>query len=175
MSVGTKIEAPAIQAGEWFNTIHPLSLTELRGKVVVLHAFQMLCPGCVSHGLPQTKAIHDNFSREEVAVIGLHSVFEHHHAMTPQALKAFIHEYCLSFPIAVDQPDDKGSAIPRTMQRYNMQGTPTLVLIDKQGFVRLNHFGRLSDLFVGAFLGQLTAENMTSIPEVCDDTGCSIG
>lgn len=173
MPTSTKLWAPAIQASEWFNTTHPVSLPELRGKVVVMHAFQMLCPGCVSHGLPQAKAIHDNFSVEEVAVIGIHSVFEHHDVMSPKALQAFIHEYRLTFPIAVDKAGNNG-AIPQTMHRYNMQGTPTLVLIDKQGFIRLNHFGRLSDLFVGAFLGQLTAEKVPETIDVCDDSGCRI-
>jgi len=43
-------DAPPLQVAQWFNTPAPLSLEALRGKVVVLEAFQMLCPGCVSHG-----------------------------------------------------------------------------------------------------------------------------
>lgn len=39
-----------------------------------------------------------------------------------------------------------------------MKGTPTLILIDRQGHIRLNHFGRLDDLRVGATIGQLISE-----------------
>lgn len=149
--------APPLQASQWFNTPRPLTLEDLRGRVVVLHAFQMLCPGCVSHGLPQAQAVHRQFSAVDVAVIGVHTVFEHHEAMTPVALAAFIHEYRLSFPIAVDQPADDGD-LPRTMRDYGMRGTPTLVVIDRAGRIRMHGFGRVEDLMLGALLGQLLAE-----------------
>ena len=41
---------PELQTTDWLNTDEPVSLGALRGKVVVIEAFQMLCPGCVSHG-----------------------------------------------------------------------------------------------------------------------------
>ena len=46
--------APPWSIDSWVQgTRTPLSLESLRGKVIVMHAFQMLCPGCVTHGLPQ--------------------------------------------------------------------------------------------------------------------------
>ncbi len=71
-------EAPELEALTWLNTEEPLTLSGLRGKVVVMHAFQMLCPACVVHGIPQASAIHELYSQDEVQVIGLHTVFEHH-------------------------------------------------------------------------------------------------
>ena len=88
-------------ASQWFNSEAPPTLAGLKGKVVVLHTFQMLCPGCVAHGLPQAQKVHRLFPRAHVEVIGLHTVFEHHEAMVPIALKAFIHENRLAFPIGV--------------------------------------------------------------------------
>lgn len=38
--------APDWEISTWVNH-DPIALAELRGRVVVLHAFQMLCPGCV--------------------------------------------------------------------------------------------------------------------------------
>lgn len=49
------------------------------------------------------------------------------------------------------------SAIPRTMQAYGMQGTPTLVLIDADGNLRGQHFGQVSDLALGARIATLLA------------------
>ncbi len=117
----------------------------------------MLCPGCVSHGLPQAAEIQRVFDPRAVGVVGLHSVFEHHEAMTPVALRAFVHEYRLTFPIAVDQQSEPPS-LPRTMRAYRMQGTPTLVLIDRFGRLRMQHFGVVADLLVGTEIGRLLAE-----------------
>jgi hypothetical protein len=145
---------------EWLNTEGSLRLENLQGRVVVLHAFQMLCPGCVLHGLPQAQRIHNLFPRDEIAVIGLHTVFEHHEAMTPAALKAFVHEFRLSFPIGIDQPGET-SPIPQTMHAYGMRGTPTLILIDRRGIIRKHSFGQEDDLKVGADIASLLCERDT--------------
>jgi peroxiredoxin len=174
--------APELDVTRWFNAPRPPTLAALRGRVVVLHAFQMLCPGCVIHGLPQAQAIHERFAGEGVAVIGLHAVFEHHAVMTPEALAAFIHEYRLRFPIAVDRPAAQGG-IPHTMSAYRMRGTPTLILIDRGGRIRRHEFGRPDDLAVGAAIGQLLAESgaaesvitedRDAAPAGCDEAGCA--
>lgn len=155
--------APALDVVRWFNTPTALDLTVLRGRVVVLHAFQMLCPGCVQGGLPQAQRISRLFPAEQVAVIGLHTVFEHHAAMTPVSLEAFIHEFRLTFPIAVDRPSDDGR-IPRTMAAYGMRGTPSLILIDRAGRIRKHGFGTEDDLLVGAEIATLMAESATDRP-----------
>ena len=96
--------APAWQVSQWFNSRTPLDLAGLRGRVVVLHAFQMLCPGCVLHGVPQAERIHQQFAGEGVAVVGLHTVFEHHEAMRPVSLQACLHEFGIGHPVGMDAP-----------------------------------------------------------------------
>ena len=91
-----------------------------------------------------------------MVVIGLHTVFEHHAAMTEIALEAFIHEYRLTLPIGVDQPGADGP-IPETMRRYEMRGTPTLIVIDRDGIIREHAFGMVDDLALGALVGSLAA------------------
>ena len=151
--------APPWTTREWFNTGEALHLAGLRGSVVVLHAFQMLCPACAHHGLPQAQRIHATFAASGVAVIGLHTVFEHHAAMTPVSLQAFLHEYRIRFPVGVDAPStDPREPIPRTMQAYGMQGTPSLVLIDRNGHMRQHAFGAVEDLALGAAIATLIAE-----------------
>ncbi len=149
--------APPIEATRWFNTDDALTLDALRGRVIVIEAFQMLCPGCVSHGLPQAGRVFETFSRNDVVVLGLHSVFEHHEAQTPTSLEAFLHEYRIAFPVGVDRPDPEGP-LPRTMSSYGMQGTPTLVLIDRKGHRRVQHFGHVADLQLGAEIMALIHE-----------------
>ena len=74
--------------------------------------------------------------------------------MTAAALEAPIQEYRLSFPIAVDRPSPE-NPMPLTMRNYNLQGTPSLVLIDKTGRIRFQHLGRLQG------------------SSACDDDGCN--
>lgn len=166
----------------WLNTPAPITLASLRGRVVLLHAFQMLCPGCVAYGLPQAERVRQSFPAAELAVVGLHTVFEHHDVMTVQALRAFIHEYRWSFPIGVDQPDGRGGP-SLTMTRYGLRGTPSCIVLDRQGRVRLHHFGQMDDLALGAMLGGLIAERQgadavpadapASMPGAPSDGACS--
>ena len=151
--------APPWVTREWFNTQQPLQLADLRGQVVVLHTFQMLCPGCVQHGLPQAQRVHNTFAGAGVAVVGLHTVFEHHAAMTPVSLQAFLHEYRIRFPVGVDAPSvEAHNPVPLTMQAYGLQGTPSLVLIDRQGQLRHHSFGAVDDMALGACIATLIAE-----------------
>ena len=149
--------APAWSVDRWFNAPEDFGLHKLEGRVIALHAFQMLCPGCVAHGIPQAQRIAATFDRNEVAVVGLHTVFEHHEAMRPVSLAAFLHEYGVSFPVGVDVPSENGPA-PETMTRYRMRGTPSLVLIDRDGRLRYHAFGRPDDMVVGAAVQALVAE-----------------
>lgn len=149
--------APELLAQTWFNTERPILLSGLRGQVIVLTAFQVLCPISIGVGIPQAQRIFETFEPKDVAVIGLHATFEHHDAITHAVIKAFIHEYRVKFPVAVDQAN-KASPIPHTMERYLMRGTPSLVLIDRHGYVRKHTFGAVDDLRIGAEIGALTQE-----------------
>src|ERR1700688_2945348 len=153
--------APELQVQAWYNTDRPLLLSALRDRVVVLVAFQVLCPKSLSCGIPQAQRIHETFEPSDVAVIGLHATFEHHDAYNGAVIKAFIHEYRLKFPIALDLPN-AASPIPHTMERYKMRGTPSLVLIDRQGLVRKHAFGAVDDLRIGAEIGALTQESASA-------------
>jgi peroxiredoxin len=152
--------APPWTTREWFGVDKAVQLADLRGKVVLLHAFQMLCPACVHHGLPQAQRVHATFAARDVAVIGLHTVFEHHAAMTPVALQAFLQEYGITFAVGVDAPSaDARNPIPVTMQAYGMRGTPSLILIDRNGQLRMHAFGAVQDLALGAAIATLIAQD----------------
>ena len=150
-------KTPEIAVSRWFNTKTPLTLAGLRGRPVLIHAFQMLCPGCVSHGTPQAEKAFKLFRNSDLQVIGLHTVFEHHAAMTEIALEAFIHEYRLSMPIGVDQPGDNGP-LPLTMQRFAMRGTPTSILVGRDGAILHHGFGQEDDMMLGALIASALEE-----------------
>ena len=126
----------------------------------MIEAFQMLCPGCVSHGLPQARRISQTFG-DDVTVLGLHTVFEHHEAMGPTSLEAFLHEYRIGFPVGIDRHERPGG-MPVTMERFGLRGTPSLIAIDRNGRIRLDELGAVDDLAVGALLGRLIDEDPTT-------------
>jgi hypothetical protein len=72
------------------------------------------------------------------------------------------------------------------MEAYQMQGTPTLILIDKVGHVRLHKFGHVNDLMLGFSIGALLSEEVGGESDAetkkqksatktgCDEDGCCI-
>ena len=175
--------APELDVSTWLNTDEPITLASLRGRVILIEAFQMLCPGCVSHSLPQAKRVAAYFRQSDVAVLGLHTVFEHKDAQGSEtALKAFLHEYRIGFPVGIDR--QMGDArIPSTMSEYQMEGTPTTILIDAEGLLRKQFFGREEDLVLGAEISELIAEKdpanqvaaaASTSSNDCDENGCPV-
>jgi hypothetical protein len=155
---------PALEVAQWFNAPAPPSLKALKGKVVVLVAFQMLCPGSLRHALPQAQRLARAFNSDEVAVLGLHMVFENHKDMTPSLLEPFLQDERITIPVAVDAPN--GDGLPKTMEAYGMQGTPTLLLFDRQGRLRRHYLGAVDDVRLGAEIMALVLEDANASRQV---------
>ncbi len=168
-----KLPAPELATSQWFNTPVPLSLVSLRGRPVFLHTFQLLCPGCVAQAIPQVRRIEQVFAGSDLQIIGLHTVFEHHAAMTPVTLQAFLHEYRLTSPVAVDLAEE-GMDIPLAMRRDGLQGTPSSVLIGRDGVILHQAFGVEDDIAVGARIAMAIAASLHDrLDGTPDATACS--
>jgi hypothetical protein len=149
--------APEWQIAEWLNCDRPLALADFRGRTLAVLAFQLLCPGCVSQAIPQLQRLREAFPEGDLAVVALHSVFEHHEAQGRiEVLNAFLHENRIRLPVGIDAPGPGG--VPLTFRAYAMQGTPTLLLIDAAGRLRMQRFGHIGDLRLGAAVASLVAE-----------------
>lgn len=162
MSNHKAAHAPELAVSEWFNTATPLTLAVLRGRPVFLHTFQVLCSGCVAEAIPQVKRIERVFANTDLQIIGIHTVFEHHAAMSPVTLQAFLHEYRLKSPVGVDLAE-VGSDIPLTMRRFGLRGTPSSVLIGRDGSILHHAFGVEDDIAVGARIAMALS---TRVPEI---------
>lgn len=79
--------------------------------------------------------------------------------MGADSLEVFVHAYELTYPIGIDQPCVQGNIL-LIMQAYGLRGTPSLVVLDRLGRIRLNHFGHIDHLRIGALQGQLVAEKL---------------
>lgn len=139
---------PELEASTWLNAPEPRPLESLKGRVVVLTAFQTHCPGSLKHGLPQAERVAQGFSDDEVVVIGLNTAFEEPEKQTADKLAAFLTEHGLTFPVAKDTVN--GGDIPKTMAAYEIQGTPTTLIFDRQGRLRRHYLGRVDDIRLAA-------------------------
>lgn len=151
------MKAKDMNIEKWLNTTENFKLDLQDGSIKFIHFFQMLCPGCVYYGIPQTTEVFNKYQSEKFKVMAVHSVFENHEVMSEAALKVFIHEWRLPFPVGIDKRLD-GEWMPETMKTYQMQGTPTTVVIDGKGEVRLAHFGHFEQDQLEAFLNRLIEE-----------------
>lgn len=151
------VSPPEWRIDDWMNTPAPLALSDFKGRVLVVLAFQMLCPGCVSDAIPQLKRVQQIFSTADLAIVGMHTVFEHHAAMGREPLEAFVHEYRLTFPVAIDLGGGE-DGIPQTMRAYQMEGTPTLLIYDRKGRLAHKIFGHTPDMALGAVLASLLSQ-----------------
>ena len=147
---------PELATAAWFNADTPPTLKDLKGKVVVLAAFQQHCPGSLKHGLPQAARLAHAFNDDEVAVIGLNTPFEQTDKQGKKDLEAFVAEHELSFPVALDKAN--GKSLPKTMEAFEIQGTPTVLIFDRQGRLRRHYLGQVDDLRIGAEVMALTIE-----------------
>ena len=135
-SLGIPVRAPSATSAD--DTVLPfeISALDLRGRVVLLHAFQMLCPGCVLHGLPQTQRVARLLAGTPLTVVGLHTVFEHHAVMGPEALAVFLAEHGYGFPVGIDAAGPTGDPLPRTAVAHLTE--PLGPGADRRGFAGLS-------------------------------------
>lgn len=148
---------PEITASRWLNSDGKRTLKAERGKVIVVAICQLSCPGSQKYGLPQAMRLRRAFDEKEVAVFGLHMAFEKFDDQTPDKVEAYLTENGITIPVALDKPD--GENIPETMKAYELQGTPALLLFDRQGRVRRHYLGAVDDLRLGAEVMALLIED----------------
>ncbi|HMP17386.1 MAG TPA: redoxin domain-containing protein [Gemmatales bacterium] len=118
---------------EWVNS-KPLKLSELRGKVVVVHFFAFSCINCI-HNYPWYKEVQEKYKDSEVVLIGIHTP-ETENEYNIERLRKKLEEAGLTHPVAVD--NDKAN-----WNRYGNRIWPCVYLIDKKGNGRFRWDGEL--------------------------------
>jgi len=121
-----KVNAPEFPEGlEWLNTGRPLTIRELRGKVVLLDFWTYCCINCM-HIIPDLKRLEHKYANELV-VIGVHSAKFTGERDTGNIRQAVL-RYEVEHPVVND-------AEMRIWQEYAVRAWPSLYLIDPAGKV----------------------------------------
>ncbi len=119
------IHAPELpQHYSWLNTDQPLSLSELKGRILLLDFWTYCCINCL-HILHDLKYLEKKY-KQYLTVIGIHSAkFDHEQEV--ENIRQAILRYDIEHPVLIDQNYD-------VWQQYTVRGWPTLVLIDPKGY-----------------------------------------
>jgi len=120
---------------QWLNTDRPLSLRELRGKLVLLDFWTYGCLNCL-HILPDLKRLEAKYARELV-VIGVHTAKYGNEAVLANLQQA-IRRYGIPHPVINDHES-------RVWSAYRISGWPTQILIDPNGHILQGFIGEYHD------------------------------
>ena len=116
--------APPLHAdGDWINT-KPLTLAQLRGKVVLIDFWTYSCINCL-RTLPHLKAWYATYHKQGLVIIGVHTpefAFEH----VASNVRAAVKRLGITYPVVQDNRF-------KTWDNYANQYWPAEYLIDKTG------------------------------------------
>jgi len=123
--MASRIRAPELPAtAPWLNTDRPLSLSELRGRILLLDFWTYCCINCL-HVLPSLKYLERKY-KDSLTVIGVHSAkFDNEKAV--ENVRQAILRHDIEHPVLVDSGFN-------VWNQYAVRAWPTLVLVDPQGY-----------------------------------------
>lgn len=130
--------APEFQpSGEWFNS-PPLSIEDLRGKVVLVEMWTFECYNCY-RSIPTLQNFYSAYKDEGFEIVGVHAP-EFDREKVAANVAASIKERGVTWPVFQDNDF-------ATWRAYGTRVWPTFFLVDKDGLIRYGHRGELSDAY----------------------------
>ncbi|WP_268541852.1 thioredoxin-like domain-containing protein [Candidatus Nitrosotenuis cloacae] len=111
---------------EWINTDEPLSLSKLRGNVIVLDFWTYCCINCM-HTLPVLAGLERKYGDKPVVFIGVHSG----KFLTEQEatnVRTAVSRYEIEHPVLVDKE-------MRVWGAFQVNAWPTVMVIDPSGVI----------------------------------------
>ena len=207
IKIGQKV--PPLSVSEWVQG-QPTNFDQSLGQVVLVAVFQVNCPGCFLHCLPEVLRLHHRYAERGLKVLGLATAFEDFDKNNLENLKKLLETgevigetrrsltnhgvlrdgklpYVIDFPVAMDRltqrqygsieseidafisarlselEQDIGLSQPHvreqvkdylehlqyhaeTFEFFHLQGTPSYILVDKNGCLVSSRFGAYPDL-----------------------------
>ncbi|MBI5677897.1 MAG: redoxin domain-containing protein [Planctomycetes bacterium] len=149
------IPAPELTGGaSWLNVSKPLTLADLKGKVVLLDFWTYCCINCM-HIIPDLKKLETKYSKELV-VIGVHSA-KFQNEREAENIRQAILRYGIEHPVI----NDSNFAI---WKAYGARAWPTLVLIDPEGNIVGSDTGEghyaILDKLIGKLVSDFRSKNL---------------
>ena len=109
---------------KWLNTKEPLSLSKLKGHIVVLDFWTYCCINCM-HMIAELTRLEHKYKDKPVVFIGVHSA-KFYNEQDAKNIEQAIMRYEIEHPVIVDEDMSIWRA-------YNVNAWPTIVIIDPNG------------------------------------------
>ncbi len=125
------LAADPVGISTWINS-DPLTLEQLRGKVVLVDFWTYTCVNCI-RTFPYLRLWHSRYADDGLVILGIHTPefeFEKDYTNVLQATQ----ENGIAWPVAQDNDFE-------TWDAYNNRYWPAKYLIDRDGVIRYSHFG----------------------------------
>jgi thiol-disulfide isomerase/thioredoxin len=126
-----RISASLNGATQWINS-PPLSMENLRGKVVLIDFWTYGCFNCMN-ALPHVKALEAKYRDQGLVVVGVHTP-EFAYEKVQSNVEGAVRKLEITYPVAMDNDYTIWNA-------YRNQYWPAQYLVDAQGQIRYQHFG----------------------------------
>lgn len=150
MNIREPYQAPELVGlSGWINS-EPITLADLRGKVVVVDFWTYSCINCI-RTIPFLNEWDERYRKDGLVIIGVHSpefAFEKVRANVEEAVT----DFAIKYPVALDNDFN-------TWRAYDNRFWPAKYFIDKQGRVRHTHFGEGQYMESEAIIRALLAED----------------
>lgn len=121
-----------------------LALSSLRGKVVLLNFWATWCKPCKSE-LPRLSAWYHRLYGHGFTVIGIDE------QESRSDVAGYIRQLHVPYPVVLDANGDIAA-------RYNIQGTPSSLLLDRHGIITETHLGPIDDAYLSTHVAPLVSD-----------------
>ncbi len=124
--------APDLRNVKAYINSEPISLADLRGKVVLVDFWTYSCINCI-RTIPYLNAWHEKYADEGLVIVGVHTP-EFEFEKDYNNVKAAVDKFGIKYPVVQD--NEKA-----TWEAYENRYWPRKYLIDDEGYVRYDHIG----------------------------------
>lgn len=100
------------------------TLSELRGKVIVINFWATWCPPCRAE-MPALQRAYDEHRGRGLEILAINTTFQD----SQSDAREFVNEFGLTFPILLDQAGD-------VSRGFELRAMPTTLFVDREGYVR---------------------------------------
>lgn len=113
--------APALSVKDWMNS-NPLTLADLKGKIVVLDFWATWCGPCLA-AIPHTNELAKKYADRGVVIIGVCAM------RGAEKMAATVRSKGIAYPVAADETG-------ATVAAYKVNSFPDYYVIDRKGNLR---------------------------------------
>ena len=129
-----------------------VSLSDYRGKVVMLNLWATWCPPCVRE-TPRLVRTYEKYRDQGFVILGINTTYQDDRAKVEQ----FVRDKQVSYPVLFDMKDEFG-------QKYGSRLLPTSYLIDRSGKIVTTKVGEIDEAQLDEQVRALLREAGNSTP-----------